>query len=88
MAKYVPSEQAAAAVMVAEKKIRGDHAEWARMEKHSGYTQEQIKSCAKVFENLIKSIASSSLKAVSRKFKTATYYEVARLAAQSSYCVL
>ena len=54
----------------------------SKMEKHTGHSEESLKACASVFENLSKSIVSSSLKAVFRKFKSPKFYEVARVASQ------
>ena len=50
------------------------------MEKHSGYTIEELSPCFHVFESLVKSMNSSQLKAVYRKFKSGKFFEVARLA--------
>jgi Cyclin, C-terminal domain len=52
------------------------------MDKHSGYTVENLSSCYHVFESLVKSMNSSQLKAVYRKFKSGKFFEVARLAQQ------
>jgi hypothetical protein len=43
-----------------------------------------LKDCTVVFENLLKSIAQSSLKAVTRKFRTKKYFEVARFGDQNA----
>lgn len=90
MNKFLPSEQAAAAVLFAEKKLKRSGsqthqhilAEWQKMDKHSGYTIENLAPCFHVFEGLVKSMNSSQLKAVYRKFKSGKYFEVARLAQQ------
>jgi hypothetical protein len=50
MAKFLPSEQAAAAVLFAERKLKRASAhtqlafvnEWQKMDKHSGYTLESL----------------------------------------------
>jgi len=92
MSKFLPSEQAAAAMLYAERKLKRSSSssqqlqflnEWQKMEKHSGYTLENLSACYHVFESLVKSMASSQLKAVFRKFKSGKYFEVARLAQQA-----
>lgn len=90
MAKFLPSEQAAAAVLFAEKKLKRSSTqtqlsflnEWQKMDKHSGYTFESLSPCFNVFESLVKSMNNSSLKSVYKKFKQGKYFEVARLASQ------
>ena len=52
------------------------------MEKHSGYTLDQLAPCYHVFESLVRSMGQSNLKALYKKFKSGKYFEVARLAAQ------
>jgi hypothetical protein len=54
--------------------------DWLKMEKHSGYTLESLSNCYHVFESLVRSMNTSQLKAVYRKFKSGKYFEVARLA--------
>ena len=92
MNKFLPSEKAAAAILYAERKLKRSSSssqqlqflnEWQKMEKHSGYTLESLSPCYHVFESLVKSMNSSQLKAVFRKFKSGKYFEVARLAQQA-----
>lgn len=52
------------------------------MEKHSGYTMDQLQPCYHVFESLVRTVPNSNLKAVYKKFKSGKYFEVARLATQ------
>ena len=54
--------------------------EWQKMEKHAGYSMDQLQRCSNLFEKLVTSILTSELQAVHRKFKSAKYFEVARLA--------
>ena len=90
MAKFLPSEQAAAAVLYAERKIKRNISssafllEWQKMEKHSGYTLDTLAPCFHVFESLVRSMNQSNLKALYKKFKSGKFFEVARLAAQFS----
>jgi cyclin B len=62
MAKFLPSEQAAAAVLYAERKLKRTSsssaflAEWQKMEKHSGYSLDQLAQCFHVFESLVRSM--------------------------------
>ena len=90
MAKFLPSEQAAAAVLYAERKLKRYSssasssaflAEWQKMEKHSGYNLDHLAPCFHVFESLVRSMGQSNLKALYKKFKSGKYFEVARLAA-------
>jgi hypothetical protein len=46
------------------------------------YSEEGLKSCIKCLYTLNTSIQSSQLKAITRKYKRARYFEVARLAAK------
>ena len=68
MSKFLPSEQASAAMLYAERKLKRSSSssqqlqflnEWQKMEKHSGYTLENLLACYHVFESLVKSMASS-----------------------------
>jgi hypothetical protein len=67
MNKFLPSEQAAAAILFAEKKLKRSSSqtnlqlmtEWQKMDKHSGYTAESLSPCFHVFEGLVKSMNSS-----------------------------
>ena len=49
------------------------------MEKYTGFSEENLKPCVQVFDNLAKSIITSSLKAVFKKFKSPKYFEVTRI---------
>ena len=92
MNKFLPSQQAAAAVLFAERKLKrtggGQNQQiflvndWLKMDKHSGYTLDSLSTCYQVFESLVRSMNTSQLKAVYRKFKSGKYFEVARLAQQ------
>ncbi|CDW79874.1 UNKNOWN [Stylonychia lemnae] len=84
MSKFLPSEQAAAAVLVAQRKVKKYNTiDISKLDKHTGHTDESLKPCAQVYENLSKSIVNSTLKAVYRKFKSGKYYEVTRILQQS-----
>eukprot|EP00347_Sterkiella_histriomuscorum_P012476 403368431 len=84
MSKFTTSEQAAAAVLVAQRKLKktGTPSDITKLEKHTGHSEDNLKACASVFESLSKSIVNSSLKAVFRKFKNPKFFEVARIASQ------
>jgi len=83
MSKFLPSEQASSALALAQKTIKKQgtttNTDIFKADKHTGHTEDSLKTCIAVFENLAKTIATSSLKATFRKFKSPKYLEVARL---------
>jgi len=46
MSKFLPSEQAAAAVLMAQRKTRRYNlTDISKLEKHTGHTEESLKAC-------------------------------------------
>lgn len=50
MGKFLPSEQAAAAILVAQRKFKKSNnnanTDITKMERHTGFTEDNLKSCA------------------------------------------
>jgi len=78
MLSYSPSNLAASALYLARKIIYRREGNWtADLQKHTGYTEEQLRSCAKDMCILITCIEKCALQAVRKKFSTKKFFEVA-----------
>jgi cyclin A len=78
MLSYSPSNLAASALYLARKIIHRREGNWtAELQKHTGYTEEQLRSCAKDMCILITCIEKCALQAVRKKFSTKKFFEVA-----------
>lgn len=78
MLSYTPSNIAASALYLARKILMRKEGHWtAELQRHTGYTEEQLRSCAKDMCILITCIEKCSLQAVRKKFSTKKFHEVA-----------
>jgi cyclin B len=79
MLKYNPSNIAAAAVLLSNKLLKKQPAWPAAMAAHSGYTEAQIRTCAKEICALLEAAPNASLQAVRKKFSHPKFQSVAKL---------
>lgn len=78
MLKYNPSNLAASAIFLALKIIYRGEGEWSQeMQTHTGYTEPQLRACAKDMCILLAGIERCSLQAVRKKFTLPRYDQVA-----------
>ena len=78
MLKYSPSNLAASAIYLALKIIYRGDGEWTpALTNHSGYSEHQLRACAKDMCILLAGIEKCSLQAVRKKFTLQRFMEVA-----------
>jgi len=79
MTKYTPSHLAAAAVLLSNKLLKKQPAWPAAMASHSGYSETQVRTCAKELCALLEAAPTASLQAVRKKFSHPKFQSVAKL---------
>jgi len=80
MIKYSPSNLAASALFLAHKIVQRGVSAWnVTLNEHTGYTESQLRPCAKDLCILLQNVGKSSLQAVKRKFSTAKYTYAAKI---------
>ena len=78
MLQYSPSNLAASALYLSLKIIYRKDGHWSpELQSHTGYTEQQLRECAKDMCILITCIEKCTLQSVSKKFSTKKYHEVA-----------
>jgi cyclin B len=79
MLKYSPSRLAAAAVLLSNKLLRRQPSWKPAAVKHTRFTEQMLKECAKEMCGLVENAEHSSLQAVRKKFSQLKYHSVAKI---------
>lgn len=79
MLKYSPSRLAAAAVLLSNKLLRRQPSWKPAAVKHTHFTEQMLKECAKEMCGLVENAEHSSLQAVRKKFSQLKYHSVAKI---------
>jgi cyclin B len=79
MLKYSPSRLAAAAVLLSNKLLRRQPSWKPAAVKHTHFTEQMLKECAKEMCGLVENAEHNSLQAVRKKFSQLKYHSVAKI---------
>jgi len=79
--RHTPSHAAAASLLLANKVLKVSPAWPASLVQTTGFSEQQIKSCAKEMCSLLQEAEKASLQAVRKKFSSTSFNRVAKMVA-------
>lgn len=79
--RHAPSHSAAASLLLANKVLKVSPAWSPALVQATGFTEAQIKSCAKEMCALLQEAEKASLQAVRKKFSHPSFFRVAKMVA-------